>query len=250
MTETYDDLFALKTDVNENFYVFLRLYDTKYKNGVNTLGNAIFGQAIHLTSEKHPVTNLSYTHATISATLDDRFLGMTPDANNYLWLESIDKGKYTNSGMQKVDKKNSVFSVFYSKLSKSDYIKLKKILNYDFKYRDKFKYNCLECGNIGINHIMNQIKDKFNKQSKEDMNLLEQTKFVCSTFCTYILSKLNKFKTALSKGFRLYNPTDVVTKLKFEHLVTGKFNQYNTLIEKCIKNRPEFKLYYNNLKEE
>lgn len=242
MNDDYDNLFKPISIDETKYYVFIRVYDCKYSK-FNVA--SVLDKGIKFVDEKNPITGICYNHASINATLDDRFLGMTQNDVSDLYIENINVKNPKNSFIKKADPDKSLFSIFYCELDKSDYNRLKKLLNYDFKYKDMIKYSVIACGVIGVAKLSQMIHKSFRQSSEAIENKPEVSKFVCSTFCSYILSNLNKFKRTIT-DYKMYSPNDLVTKLNMTHLVTGKWNEYNNLIKQVVKDHPEFKNFYNS----
>lgn len=249
--DEYETLFTkLNKDEIDNlgnkYYVFIRNYDS-----VNTnITSSVFHNAIKLVDNKNKTTNIIYTHSTINTVLNDNFLGLSPNDHSNLYIEVIDPKNRTDNMTKRIgfnDVTKSIFSVWYSEISKKDYILLQQILNEHIKHKDKISYSYLNLGKIGINKIVDKILKLFKRDKSNEALEIKEEKLVCSTFVAYILKFLDKFKTKIN-DYNLYTPTDIVSKLEFTHLVSGKWNEYDDLINDIVKKNPEFEPFLLKLK--
>lgn len=248
--DDYEILFTklTKKEVNSlsnKFYVFIRNYNT-VSDGI---GDNIFRKGIKVVDTANPLLNIIYTHSTINTVLNDNFIGLSPNSFSNLYIEVIDPKNRSAHNTKMIGHNNaekSLFSVWYSEISKSDYILLQKLLNEHIKHKDKITYNYLNIGKIAVNKIVNRILNVVKSNKSSEALEITNEKLVCSTFVAYILKFLNKFKNKID-DFTLYSPTDIVSKLDFKHLVSGKWVEYNDLISDIINKNPEFKPFLLNL---
>lgn len=266
---------------NNSKYIFVRLYNTKYKKAGVGSKFLDFGQKATASSKWKVISN----HAAISMNLQDKFYGMTViDGDPTLKIEQCSKKhKYSqnpysgssvgSSSLKKgfinddtVDIENSVYHVYAFKCNDKEYDDAKTKLAKAY-YNKNFKFDTTFAGlNMTLYSICRKIKEMIKgekNQSEEAYGVIHKkdatenvseddfktVKKICSTFCAYILTtsieKLKKhFNKRENKKSSIYvSPSDIPNFPGAIECFSGKFCDYDKDARKFVKEHEEFRPY-------
>lgn len=243
-----------KFDIHDDDeFVFVRLYKSEYVNKLTPV--AILDKGIRLVNHDDLRTNLIYNHCAINCKLTDDYRGLALDNSEFdLKIEKCTDSKST-SLISKTDINSSKFVVYCMKVSKSEYLSIKKFLK-DCQQSKKLTYNVFKVPILAINNTVAKLKKEFEKikfkMSKEDkrddvidVDNLKET-FVCSTFVAFILYKFTKAGKRMDADNIKYGncmPNTVATIPGMMYMFDGTFVDYNAKVSDFVSRYPQFKKY-------
>ena len=246
-SEEDDDNERALESINKNEkYVFIRLYNSVYKNGgfMTTFGKVIK----NLTGTVNDAVG-GYTHAAISYKLTDDFFGLTSKGKGEkfgLKRESVltPKDEFTKS----VDINKSQWSVYALPVSLIEYEKVKKFLELEIKDK-KLAYGSFNLllqaiDRIGKNIILK--KEISSEDVPQDDMIGRKEILVCSTFVAYTLCACTNYKHIFKRYGLDYNyisPNDLASIPGAKFLCSGYHKDYNKLIKEFVNKNKEFNEY-------
>ena len=240
-----DTDYKFKEAEDATHYCFIRLYQTEYKS-VFSIGGLT--KEVNSAVTRAAQNGLRYTHAAMNYQLNDNFIGMnfSENKNNDIVIEhlrTMDKGKPYQ------DKSISRFDVFYIKLTKEEYIALKKKL-ISVKTDSKFKYDYLRLLMLVGDQLYNRIKRfLFSAESEEVTEHVDikDIMLVCSTFVSYILSNVSKrfddFFKKSKYSLHSYTPNELTYLPGITHMYGGYWKEYASKTREYLRDHPEFEEY-------
>lgn len=237
-------------------YVFCRLYDVVYKP--SWIAMTLLKYQIYLL--KAAKNGHRYAHASINYSLRDNFVGLTFGGKTQAKEEScVNTG--TNRYMDMCDPAKSKFSIVAIPVTMAEYNRIRAAIN-NAKGNSELKYDTLQIYGVpfyairgkasleSINSIsLTEKRSTESESAPTASEVFESHKFVCSSFCFYILSRCsNRIKHYLhEKKISVRGlPPNAITEIPTSKIVaSGYWNEYDKRIKELLKRRPEFEKYYN-----
>ena len=240
--------------LNEPYYVFIRVYDSKYKNNFSINGT-LDKMIKDFTPDVKEGNIKGYNHAAVSFKLTDDFFGLTTNRKYEkfaLKRESCENTELTGF-MNTTNPESSSFGVFCVEVSKEEYLKVKDFLNLEIK-DSVMKYSTFAIFLQGLQKIGHKLYSKFSKEDISEINdnnmIGHKEKLVCSTFVGYVLNEYTHYKHIFKRyqiDYNYLSPNELVNIPGMRFLYSGKFNEYNKITKEFVNKNRNFKKFYTNV---
>ncbi|MBP3708856.1 MAG: hypothetical protein J6I73_00385 [Treponema sp.] len=257
--EIVDEEFFVQINANDNFfidgetYIFLRLYNPKYKNALSP-GN-ILRAGIKLTE----VNSFTASHLAIGFDLNDNFYGVTAMGRPQLKVEHLSNRK-GNEFLEACNPKKSQQITCAIKVTAEEYEKAKRFLIKN-RYVQYDVNNNFKIARYAIKRSFFTKKEKqdfinFYRSDKdiEAINAMEnqraQKKFICSGFIAYILynsiQSVHDFFTDNRIDYRYITVTDILSIPGVELLFSSYWDDYMQAAGKFVMQHEKFAMYFTD----
>ena len=232
-------------------YIFIRLYDLKYKNPFYIANILKFGV------KKTEVSDTIANHAAIGFSLKDEFYGLTSGGEHQLAIESCTDTK-SNKFMKKSNPKKSLQYTYALKVTEREYNAVKMFVE-GYASTTEIKYD------VWTNFEMASFSLKrkfFTDEENQQFGTVEypekkenpktkidnwETHFVCSTFIAYTLAvnilRIRGWFLDNDIDYRFVNVTDLIKIPGVVKLFSSPFYEYNLAAEAFVNENPEFSEY-------
>lgn len=243
-SNTNNDKTEIKTPKVDVYYCFIRLYQTEYKKALTT--GSLLARINKIISD--PAKNRKkYTHAAMNYQLNDNFVGLNLGVKgmNDIRVETL--RTMATDPYHPQDRDKSRFDMFCCKLTKNEYLELKKQLM-KIKISNKISYDFMDLLYLSKDIIVEKIKRKLGlskeSASAQDLSQTEMA-LICSTFVAWILSKVSKKyeKYFSNKNIYKISPNDLTYMPGIKYIYGGYWKEYSMLTRKFVEEHEEFKKF-------
>lgn len=243
-----------KEEPKDGKYIFIRLYDPVY---TDNLPSELLKKGQYITN----VTSIPTAHAAIGFDLKDNFYGLTIGGSYDFKIEQctdIQSCYY----MQTCDSKKSFFYTYAIKVTKEEYeaAKAKTLEYFDSK---KLKYDVLHNVPVAFYCIRRKFRpnlpkipslteySQFLRNLKKTLRAVKQQKekdrFVCSTFCCYIListvPRIALYFCEKNINYDYITPSEISMLPGMKFLFSGCWDDFLKNASEYAEEHPEFKEY-------
>lgn len=236
-------------------YIFIRLYDPVY---TDNLPAELLKKGQYITN----VTKIPAAHAAIGFDLSDNFYGLTI-GGDYDLKEEACSNPSTCPYMQTCDAKKSIHYTYAIKVSAEEYeAAKKKTLDYyeskEVKYAllhnfpvalycIKKKINLPSLPKLPLPEAYREFLTSLKKTLRAFKGFREKDRFVCSTFCSYILissvPRIALYFCERDFSYDYITPSELSMLPGMKLLFSGSWLDFKKDAENFAKENPEFKEY-------
>ena len=239
---------------SEDAYIFFRFYDPVYKNPLYIAN--LLKTGIEITE----VNDFSASHVAFSFSLDDCFLGLTSFTTPNLDYE-ICSDNFYNPYITQCDKKKSKAYIYALKVTKEERDAAVKIIqdNRNVTYDTMMNFIMAdrsikrifvrkeEDKKLDIYGRTEQNTDEINDRE----NMIENKKFVCSTFSAYILynsvQSCHDFFYDNTIDYHYLGVTDISVLPGMQKLFECTWEDYEKSAENFVNEHKEFKPFLTEI---
>lgn len=249
-----DPMFALPED-DKCKYIFIRLYDPVYKDN---LPAELLKKGQYMTN----ITTIPAAHAAIGFDLKDNFYGLTIGGDYDLKIEQCSTPE-TCSYMSTCDAEKSNQYTYAIKVSEKEYEAAKNMTQHYYETKEvKYaifhnfpvalycihkKVNLPELPKIPFPTAYREFTSNLKKTLRAVQMQREKDRFVCSTFCCYILiscvPRIALYFCERDLNYDYITPSELSMLPDMKFLYSGKWINFKKDAEKFAEENKEFQNY-------
>ncbi|MCR4579794.1 MAG: hypothetical protein K5681_05550 [Treponema sp.] len=249
ISQTPEEIFL---PIDNPKYIFLRLYDPEYEHNLPA-------KLLQIGQNITNVTEIKASHAAIGFDLTDSFYGLTVGGKYNLKIETctdINSCEY----MQTCIPDSSYQYTFALPVTENEYLAAKKMVE-SYYNSHEVKYAVLHNFPVAVYCLQRKLplpgfptivdyenfKDHLEKKLRNKKASKLKEKFVCSTFCTYVLMscvpRIAHFFNNKGINYDFITPSDLPELPGIQFIFSSNWTDFKKAAAVCADLRPEFKPY-------
>ena len=249
ISNSFEDVFE---PIENPKYIFIRLYKPEYEHNLPA-------KLLQMGQDITNISEIKAAHAAIGFDLTDHFYGLTIGGKYDLKIESctdINACEYTKT----CEPNASYQYTFALPVTCDEYDRIKKMVE-DYYNSHEVKYAVFHNFPVAVYCLQRKlplpgfptIVDYENFKTQLEKKLLNKKttglkeKFICSTFCTYVLMscvpRISKYFNDKAINYDFITPSDLPQLPGIQLIFSSNWNDYKKAAAICAEHHPEFKPY-------